>query len=325
MNLELSSFKESKNLLAFSAGVDSCALFLLLKQNNIDFDIAIVNYNLREQAKEEVLYAKKLAKEYKKKIYILDTKVEDSNFEKKARDIRYRFFEDLIQKYKYSNLFTAHQLNDKLEWFLMQLSKGSGIFELLGLEEFEQRDKYSISRPLLNISKNELENYLKRYNFKYFVDESNFDEKYKRNYFRHNFSNKFLEEFEDGVKNSFSYLQKDLNSLNSNIQTKKTIHNLEIFNNLNDDNLNIRIIDKSLKKRGVLISSKTRKEILSKKELVISHKISISITKDKIFIAPFIDVKMEKRFKENCRINKIPKNIRPYLFKENIDLKELVF
>ena len=60
---------------------------------------------------------------------------------------------------KYENLITAHQLNDKLEWFLMQLSKGAGLVELIGFNEFEQKENFKIYKPLLNITKDELENY----------------------------------------------------------------------------------------------------------------------------------------------------------------------
>ena len=51
--------------------------------------------------------------------------------------------------------------------------------------------------------------YLDHKNIKYFFDESNDDEKYKRNYFRHNFSNALLEEYESGILKSFNYLEKD--------------------------------------------------------------------------------------------------------------------
>ena len=72
-----------KNLLAFSAGVDSTALFLLLIQNNISFDIAIVNYNLRDESKDEVDYAKELALKYNKQCFIKEVILDNSNFEKK--------------------------------------------------------------------------------------------------------------------------------------------------------------------------------------------------------------------------------------------------
>ncbi len=326
MNLDFSAIKNQKNLLAFSAGVDSVALFFLLLEQNISFDIAIVDYNLRAQSKDEISYAKELALKYNKTIFIKDVNLENnSNFEKIARDIRYSFFEEIILNEKYENLITAHQLNDKLEWFLMQLSKGAGLVELIGFNEFEQKENYKIYKPLLNTTKDELENYLKINNHKYFIDESNFDEKYTRNFFRHNFSNPFLENFSSGVKKSFEYLQNDLNSLNIQNNPIKKIEELEIFLNQKDDNLNIRTIDLSLKKRGILISSAQRDEILKQKELTISHKINISILEDYIYITPVCNEIMDKKFKELCRIKNIPKNIRSYIFKNNIDLNELIF
>ncbi len=326
MNLDFSVIRNQKNLLAFSAGVDSSALFFLLLEQSIPFDIAIVNYNLRVQSKDEVFYAKNLASKYKKNIFLKETKIENiSNFEKNARDIRYKFFDEIILENSYENLITAHQLNDKLEWFMMQLSKGAGLVELIGFNEFEQKENHKIYKPLLNITKEELENYLKINNHKYFVDQSNFDEKYKRNYFRHTFSNKFLENFSSGVKKSFEYLQIDLDSLNiQNIPIKK-IKELEIFLNQNDDNLNIRTIDLSLKKRGFLLTSAQRNEILKQKEITISHKINISIQQNHIWIAPICSEFIEKKYKELYRINKIPKNIRTYIFREKIELEELVF
>ncbi|QKJ24348.1 tRNA lysidine(34) synthetase TilS [Poseidonibacter lekithochrous] len=324
MTLNFSAVNNTKNLLAFSAGVDSSALFFLLLEQNIPFDIAIVDYNVREQSKDEVTYAKQLAKKYNKKVFIKEVELENSNFEKKARDIRYSFFEDLIKQFHYDTLITAHQLNDKLEWFMMQMSKGAGIVELLGFKEWEDKNTYKIYKPLLEITKDELQNYLKSNNLKYFVDNSNFDEKYKRNYFRHNYSDKFLSEFKDGIKNSFEYLQNDLNSLNIEEKAILKIDELEVFKASNDDNINIRTIDINLKKRGVLLSKASRNEILRQKEIVISHKISVCISNDLIYIAPFSKSKMDKKFKEKCRLNKIPKNVRVYLYDKNIDPKDLV-
>ena len=192
MNLDFSAIKESKNLLAFSAGIDSTALFFLLLEYNIAFDIIIVNYNVRTQSKDELAYAINLAKTYDKEIFFKEVIIEEnSNFEKMARDIRYKYFEEIIQRHSYQTLITAHQLNDKLEWFLMQFSKGAGLFELIGLNRFDKMDNYTKFKPLLEISKDELEGYLIRNQIKYFVDESNYDEKYTRNYIRHNYSESF--------------------------------------------------------------------------------------------------------------------------------------
>ena len=326
MNLDFSVIKNQKNLLAFSAGIDSSALFFLLLEQNIPFDIAIVNYNQREQSKEEVSYAKELAIKYSKNIYLKDVTLDaNSNFEKNARDIRYSFFEEIINKHSYENLITAHQLNDKLEWFMMQITKGAGLVELIGFNDFEHKENYKIYKPLLQITKEELQKYLKQNDLKYFIDNSNFDEKYKRNFFRHNFSDKLLEEFKEGIKKSFDYLQKDLNSLNIQDSPKQKIKELEIFVNQKDDNLNIRTIDLSLKRRGILLTNAQRNEILKQKEITISNKINISMNENNIWITPMLNITMDKKFKELCRVNKIPKNIRAYIFSENIDLKELMF
>ena len=323
-NLDFSLIKNSKNLLAFSAGVDSTALFFLLLENGVDFDIAIVNYNVRKSVKAEVKYAKKLAKKYNKKIFIKDVVLKSkSNFEKVARDIRYGFFEETILENGYEVLITAHQLNDKFEWFLMQLSKGAGVYELLGINELEEKNGYKVYRPLLNISKKSLQNYLDEAKIKYFVDKTNFSKKYKRNYFRSEFSNRFIDEFEAGVKNSFLYLKNDLNSLKIDFKPIFKEKELEVFKNHFDDNLNIKVIDKSLKIRGFLLTKAQKDEILRQKELTISHKINIAICKNFIYIVPKIKAVMSKDFKEKCRIKGIAKNIREYIFANGIKIEDL--
>jgi tRNA(Ile)-lysidine synthase len=326
MNIDFSAIKESKNLLAFSAGIDSTALFFLLLENNIAFDIAIVNYNVRPQSKDELTYAIKLAKIYGKEIFFKEVIIEEnSNFEKTARDIRYKFFEEIIEDRSYDTLITAHQLNDKLEWFLMQFSKGAGLFELIGLNTFDKMDTYIKYKPLLEISKDELEEYLTNHKLQYFIDNSNYDEKYTRNYIRHNHSDSFLKEYKKGIINSFKYIQKDLNSLSSNSDAIYKNFELEIFINLNDTNLNIRLIDLSLKRRGILISALQRLEILKQKNIIISKSVAISIEDYYIWIAPVCSITMDKKFKEVCRVNKIPKNMRCYIKDKDINIKELMF
>jgi len=314
MNTFILDIETKKNLLAFSAGVDSTALFFILLDNNIPFDIAIVDYGQRVQSKDEVIYATQLAHKYNKKCFISQYPKESKFSEKDARDFRHDFFDAIIKENDYETLITAHQLNDKCEWFLMQFTKGAGLSELLGMEKVSYKENYTVLKPLLDYSKETLKNYLISNKIKFFEDESNNDEQYKRNYFRHNFTNQLLKEYEKGILNSFKYLQSDYNSLfNFNKVQKQFIEELTIYSFDNDLNIAIRIIDKDLKKRGIIISKATRDEIVEKKEIVISHKFSVAITQDKIFIAPYVDINMDKSFKEKCRINKIPKNIRSYL------------
>jgi tRNA(Ile)-lysidine synthase len=231
-----------------------------------------------------------------------------------ARDIRYNFFENVIDTHFYNNLITAHQLNDKMEWFLMQFAKGAGLLELTGMSEFENREKYRLLRPIIDISKNTLLNYLTKKEIKYFIDASNFDEKYRRNYFRHNFSNRFLDEFESGIHNSFRYLEEDKALIlkgGINIEREQELFYFKIMGN---DRVNIFYIDKILKRVGYVLSSKQRDGILKDREVVVGGEWAIAIMKSEIYISPYRYTTMPKIFKERCRLLKIPKLIRPYLF-----------
>ena len=67
MNIPTLKINTTNNLLAFSAGIDSTALFFLMMEEEILFDIAIVDYNQRLQSKDEVIYATQLAHKYNKK------------------------------------------------------------------------------------------------------------------------------------------------------------------------------------------------------------------------------------------------------------------
>ncbi len=315
----LKLLKNGKNLLAFSGGVDSSALFFVLLYHDITFDISIVNYNTREQSKLEVEYAKELSKKFDKQLYIKDTHIQTSNFEHKAREERYDFFEKIIKKNHYTNLITAHQLDDKIEWFLMQFTKGAGLFEILGFEEISKRKNFTLVRPLIEYSKDDLLEFLKTNSLKYFIDKSNFEDKYKRNRFRKNFSKPLLKEFKNGIVKSFRYLQNDKNMLYKDTNITKT-EELFIFEAHSNDLQNIRVIDKILKELGYILSKAQRDEIIQKKDVVISNKYAIVFANKRVYISPFVKEKMDKKFKELCRIKKIPPKIRGYIYTKNIKL-----
>lgn len=316
----LSELKKGKNLLAFSAGSDSSALFFILKALGIEFDIALVNYQTREQSLEEEVYAKSLANEFKKEYFISTCRVEGSNFEHKARTKRYEFFKQVISKNSYNNLITAHHLNDRLEWFLMQLSKGAGAVELSGMSEVDDNSNYKTIRPLLHVEKKEILNFLHVNKIKYFLDSSNSDSSHLRNRIRRDFANSFCEQFSSGIKKSFEYLEADKQRLLPELISQKK--ELYILKREKDDLINIRGIDRATKKLGVLLSSASRDEVLKTKDCIVSSKVAIAFSEDKIYICPVSHDVMSKEFKERCRVAKIPAKIRPYMYKESI-LKQI--
>jgi tRNA(ile)-lysidine synthase len=312
------------NLLAFSHGIDSTALFYILDEAGIKFDLAMVDYNVREQSKNEIKSAKELADKFGKKIYIKSVFLDKSNFEKLARDVRYEFFSEICQNYGYDNLILAHQFDDKFEWFLMQLSKGAGLKELFGMSELEKRKHFWLVRPLLNLRKKELQNYLDERNLHYFIDETNLKGEFKRSFVRVNFSEPFLDNYFNGVKKSFEFLEADRQILMPNI----TKISDEIFIIKNDSNV-IRGVDVVAKELNVLLS-KAQKDELSKNlnkqtSVVLSSEIAIGYAGEYIIVTPFCKAVMPKIFKEKARIHKIPAINRAYLFTINFDLSELKF
>jgi tRNA(Ile)-lysidine synthase len=318
LHLDTTPLQGRKNLLAFSAGIDSSALFFLLIEQKISFDIAIVNYNQRPQSQEELHHAKALAKAHKRFCHHIDAPPFKSNFEAKARDFRYQFFESLIQIEGYDNLITAHQLDDQLEWFLMRLSRGAGLFELVGLQPITQKEGYTLVRPLLSHTKASLLAYLKAHHHPYFFDESNLDPRHERNRFRNAFSAPLMEQYAQGIARSFAYLSHDKSLIEESFEVTLQHHHLTIIT-LHHPKSRMRAIDVHLKRKGYLLSASQRHDIGSSNSLVIGGKWAIEIVANRVYIAPYISTPMPKAFKEACRHAKIPIKIRPYLFEIKID------
>jgi len=313
--------QNSKNLLAFSAGVDSSALFFMLDENNITFDIAIVDYGLREQSKKEIAYAKELAKRYNKKCYLKIAPKITTNFEATAREIRYSFFKELICSYNYDNLLTAHHLGDRFEWLLMQFCKGAGCIELSGMREYEMREGYRLVRPLLHVDKQELITYLHTKKIEYFIDESNSDDKYKRNSFRNKHAMPLLKEYLSGIKKSFDYIDTDRALLIQENKLQK-INQLACFLQHNKRS-DIYYIDKYLKSIGHIMTHEERKLLQEQKSVVIGRKFIVCQVSNYICIAPYIQVKkFTKEFKEKMRSLHIDPKLRGYLAE---DLEAVTF
>lgn len=344
--LHLDALRGAKNLLAFSGGVDSSCLFFLLLREKIDFDLAIVNYGVRKSAKNELKYAKKLAKKYDKKIFILDSPKITRNFESKARRVRFAFFERVILAHNYENLILAHQLNDRFEWLLMQLTKGCGLNSLLGFKSIEKvdfrflggesqidsaldlpldsrqnyRQNYCVVRPMSAISRTEILAFLKKQKITFFIDKSNENEKFKRNYFRAHFGNKLIKNFRRGIVKSFEFLSADFLALYGKSRVLKIEHIFLILRKSCENNLQILFnIDSVAKNLGYVISKNQRDEIVkSGFSCVVADKIIIDSNKSAVFVVAK-DLskaqKHDKKFRDKLRLAQIPPKIRPFVSK----------
>ena len=322
----LETLKSGRNLLAFSHGVDSTALFYLLDEAGVKFDLAIVDYNVRAQSKDEIASARDLAAKFNKQIYVKSVHLGASNFEHEARAARYEFFGQICREQGYENLILAHQFDDKFEWFLMQLGRGAGLSELLGMQELETREDYAVIRPLLGVRKCELERFLKGRNLKYFTDETNLTNRFKRGFIRAKFSEPFLDEYFVGVKKSFEFLAAD--ALNLAPEISNPAPKIYLIKRGRGE---LRGVDQACKRLGLVLSAAQRNECARCLEkgagCVLGGKVAVGAGKNFILATPYVKAAMDKKFKEACRRLAVPPINRGFLFAEGADLalfKELL-
>lgn len=172
-----------------STGPDSMALVdMLLKvrdKYNLSIIIAHVNHNVRKESIEEAEFIKKYSED--NNLVFESMVIEnygDDNFHNEARTIRYNFFESVIHKYDANYLMTAHHGDDLIETVLMRIVRGSNLSGYSGFKKIVDMDDYKIVRPLINYTKDELLEYDKENNVKYYIDQSNNKDTYTRNRYR---------------------------------------------------------------------------------------------------------------------------------------------
>ncbi|MEI6020453.1 MAG: tRNA lysidine(34) synthetase TilS [Bacteroidota bacterium] len=180
----------SKNdhlLVAISGGVDSVILTRLLCALNYKVSLAHCNFNLRgNDSDADEAFCIALANELKVKIHVQHfntksyAKQNQLSIQMAARELRYSWFDELMQKHAYDYLLTAHHANDSVESILLNLIRGSGLNGLIGMEE----KRNQLIRPLLPFQKLEIENFAKAEKIKFRKDGSNDEDKYKRNFVR---------------------------------------------------------------------------------------------------------------------------------------------
>jgi tRNA(Ile)-lysidine synthase len=163
-------------------------MFHLFRQLEFPIGIAHCNFQLRgDESEEDEIFVRNLANEYDIPFFSkrFETKeiAEDEgiSIQMAARDLRYDWFEEIRNKYGYNYIAIAHNKDDVIETFLINLTRGSGIKGFTGIKS----KSGNIIRPLLFASRNEIEEYLNENKFVYREDSSNRAVKYNRNLIRH--------------------------------------------------------------------------------------------------------------------------------------------
>ena len=221
-------FKFNKNdsiVVGCSTGPDSMALVdMLLKvrdKYNLSLIIAHVNHNLRKQSYEEAEYMKQYCED--NNIVFETMTIEsygDDNFHNEAHNIRYNYFESLVEKYHANYLMTAHHGDDLVETVMMRIVRGSNLNGYSGFKSIIDKGSYKIVRPLVYFTKEELKQYDEENNVKYYIDDSNDKDKYTRNRYR-KYLLPFLKEEEKNVHLKFLKFSNTLDEANVYLEKEK--------------------------------------------------------------------------------------------------------
>ena len=172
-----------------SGGPDSMALLDLLirvkKELGLTLIVAHVNHNVRKESLEEEKYVEKYSKD--NNLIFESMKIEnigDDNFENEARTIRYNFFDTICKKYGATHLMTAHHGDDLIETILMRIVRGSTLKGYSGFSKIVEKESYTLVRPLITVTKQELVTYCEEKNIKYYIDKTNLEDIHTRNRYR---------------------------------------------------------------------------------------------------------------------------------------------
>jgi tRNA(Ile)-lysidine synthase len=188
LNQKFPFLKEKKLLLAISGGIDSMVLVHLLHELKYSFAVAHCNFQLRNiESNEDESFVISVCEKLKTPFFTVkfDTKkfAEDYklSIQLAARKLRYDWFYELLEKENCDYILTAHHLDDSLETFLINFTRGTGLEGLTGIPV--QNDK--VIRPLLPFSRKEIEDFAHENKIKWREDSSNASDKYLRNKLRH--------------------------------------------------------------------------------------------------------------------------------------------
>ena len=213
-------------LLALSGGSDSVALLKLLVaiQPFIKFSLAAAHCNFQLRAKEsqadetfcQTLCQKLGVEIFTKKFHTKRlAKARKTSIEETARNLRYAWFETLMQTHGFNKLATAHQKNDNAETILFNLFRGASLLGLAGIPERRE----NIIRPVLHLERKELQEYLHTTQTPYRTDSSNVLDDYDRNFIRLRVIPTIEERFKHKFLHNLSRLSENALELNAFVES----------------------------------------------------------------------------------------------------------
>ncbi|MDE5790954.1 MAG: tRNA lysidine(34) synthetase TilS [Muribaculaceae bacterium] len=183
----LSSRAITRVIVGVSGGADSVALLRALKNISIEIKAVHCNFHLRgEESDRDCRFVEGLCREQNIDLEVVDFDVETyrrangGSVEMACRELRYAFFEEKRRSEGADRIAVAHNSDDNAETLLLNLFRGAGIVGLRAMRP----DTGSVIRPLLEVSRKEIEAYLEALQQPFIIDSSNLSSDYRRNFLR---------------------------------------------------------------------------------------------------------------------------------------------
>jgi tRNA(Ile)-lysidine synthase len=181
---------DNKIYVAFSGGSDSSALLYLTSDLRDEYELNIeaihINHNLSNDSKIWEDHCKSICKKLNIPIIVRSVEIKPcgDGLESAARKLRYKEFESILKEN--DQLLMAHHADDVAETFLLRLFRGTGSDGLGGPQKRRPVGQGTLIRPLLDYSKKELLEFIKKRDIKFIEDLSNFESNQDRNFIRNN-------------------------------------------------------------------------------------------------------------------------------------------
>jgi tRNA(Ile)-lysidine synthase len=206
-------------LLALSGGPDSLYLFYVLlsfrTRYRVPFHVAHVNHGWRPESSQEADALRELALQYQVPFHlkVLQPHFLEGNLEAACREERYTFFAQLSQQIPYQGVLTGHHLDDQAETIFKRLLEGAHWSRWVGLQRETWIKGVRILRPLLNLTKNEIQKALAKENIQAFEDPSNRHLQFLRARLRETIFPRLNREFGKQIQKNLSIIGKEAQEL----------------------------------------------------------------------------------------------------------------
>lgn len=200
-------------LAAVSGGMDSVVLCELCHRSGLLFSIAHCHFGLRgEESERDEDFVRKLGEKYGVEVFVKKFDTEKYAAENKlslqeaARNLRYRWFEQLRKEKNISHTLLAHHANDNVETVLMHFFRGTGLEGLTGMPVYKPEGR--CLRPLLSCTRKQIEAFATENGLTWVEDSSNRSDKYTRNFFRNELLPAIKKVFPQAEENILSNIER---------------------------------------------------------------------------------------------------------------------